>query len=82
MSKVVNIWEHKHWGDNIHWKDWSERKLIGFSKPNEYDKGTEFRDKMMSGKIARFKVMKIKYESNPPDMFTAEVKDIGYVGEQ
>lgn len=41
--------------------------------------GDEIRCKLSSGKVGRFLIIKIRYESNPPDMFFGEVRDIGYL---
>lgn len=36
---------------------------------------------MDTGKIARFLIKKIKYETNPSDMFFGTVEDLGYLNE-
>lgn len=74
----IDIWEHKDWGDNVYFLDWKERKIVGWMKPLPKI-GDEIRSKMRSGKIARFEIVKIKVEQDPPDMFFATVKDIGYM---
>jgi len=78
-NRIVNIWEHKSWGDNIGWIDWDGKKIYGFSSPYLYDEQTEFRERMQSGKIARFRPIKIEYELVPHDMFFAELTDLGYL---
>ena len=78
-DRIINIWEHKFWGDNIGWTDWQSRKIYGFSQPYLYDEKTEFREQMQSRKVARFKPKKIDYELDPKDMFFAELEDLGYV---
>jgi len=77
-SRVINIWEHKFWGDNIEWTDWNSRKIYGFSSPYLYDEQTEFRGQMQSGKVARFRPIKLEYKLDPHDMFFAELTDLGY----
>lgn len=78
MKKIINMWEHTTWGNNIEFFDWESRKIVGWlgSKPN---KGDEIRSKMQSGKIARFEVKEVENCSNPDDMFFATVKDLDYL---
>lgn len=47
-----------------------------FTKPKV---GDEFRSKMESGKVARFKIIKVDRCGDPQDMFFCNVEDVGYV---
>jgi len=75
---VINMWEHKSWGDNILWFNWKRRRLVGWMTPIP-KVGDEVRCKMRSGKIGRFEIVKVEPQSNPRDMFFADVRDIGYL---
>lgn len=78
-TKVINMWEHRGWGDNIGWTNYERREIYGFSTPWLYDTDTEIRSEMESGKIARFKIISIEYKLDPRDMFFAKVEDLGYL---
>lgn len=77
---VINMNEHKHWGDNIYFFDWAKRRIVGWMTPIP-KVGDELRCKMRSGKIARFEVVEVEHQRDPSDMFFATVKDIGYLSE-
>jgi hypothetical protein len=74
------MWEHDTWGDSIRFLDWDKRTVYGFL-PNRHilEVGDEMRQRMQSGKIARFQVTEIRYTPDPKDQFFATVKDVGYV---
>ena len=74
---TYSMWEHGGWGNSIHWGDYEKRRVVGFLKrlPNKND---ILRCKMQSGKIARFRFSEIDYKRYPPDMFAANMEDIGY----
>lgn len=82
--KIWNIWEYNGWGRRINWLDFSARTieghlpcgLLGFQMIKE---GDEVRAKMKSGKIARFKVKKVKRMSDPQDQFFADLEDVEYL---
>lgn len=75
---VINLWEHNSWGNNVYFFDYDERKLVGWLTPLP-KVGDEVRSKMQSRKIARFEIISIDVKKDPPDMFFAIVKDIGYL---
>ena len=76
--RIINIWEHNGWGNSIRWLDWDNRRLSGhLSTPPSV--GDEVRSKMDTGKIARFLITAVKRLEDPPDMFFANVSDIGYL---
>jgi len=76
--KIINLWEHKGWGNSIYFFDWEKRKLVGWLTPIP-QKGDEVRERMKSGKIARFEIIKVEPCYDPVDMFFVYVKDIGYM---
>lgn len=76
--RIIKVWEHSGWGNSIRWFDWQKRRLVGWLQqiPEVND---EIRTKMKSGSIARFKVVKVEPQQDPPDMFFATVEDVGYL---
>jgi len=76
---IINMWEHTSWGDNIYFFNWEKRHLVGWMTPIP-NIGDEIRCKMKSGKVARFKIIKVEPQKDPKDMFFATVEDIGYLG--
>ena len=78
-KQIFNIWEHREWGNSINWIDYEKRSLYGFVRNKRVKINDEFRDKMKSGKIMRYKVIKLEYKLDPSDMFFATVKDIEYL---
>lgn len=78
---VWNMWEHQGWGDRISWSFYDKRRVDAHTTPRPVV-GDEIRDKMASGKIARFVIRDIEYVSDPNDMWFAKLEDIGYVGEK
>lgn len=86
---VFKMWEHSTWGNRIEFLNWDQRtisghylnRLLASSRKYKIDVGDELQCKMETGKIGRFLVTEIKYESNPPDMFFGKVKDLGYTNE-
>ena len=81
-GEVVKLWEHRWWGDNIHWEDFNKRELCWISETPMPELGMIVQAKMDSGKIAEFMVIGIKWCQDPPDMFFVKLVDIGYVGEK
>lgn len=76
-GKVLNMWEHKGWGNTIYFRDWEKREIAGWY--SYLKMGDEIRCKMQTGKIGRFLVTELKYYHNPKDMFYGKVKDKGYL---
>ncbi len=77
-GRVINMWQHKSWGDNIFFNDYEKRSITGwlYKRPVV---GDEIRAGMESGKIGRFCVTEVQYMSDPSDMFFCTVSDIGYL---
>lgn len=77
-GRIINMWDHYSWGNNILWSDWENRKVTGWmrEKPKVDD---ELRCKLVSGKIGRFRFFKVKNADNVHDMFFAEMEDVGYL---
>lgn len=70
-----------YWGDSIKFFDWDKRQIVGWKSPIRPQKGDFVKARMASGKIAYFKIIKVELQSNPNDMFFADVRDLGYEGE-
>lgn len=75
---IINIWEHKMWGDNIQWQNWEKRVIVGWLTPAP-QVGGEVRAKLESGKVGCFKIESIDQMRDPGDMFFATLSDIGYL---
>lgn len=77
-GKVVNMWDHKGWGNNISWFDWDKRMIVGhlITIPKV---GDELRANLQSGKVGRFLITVVEPCRDPRDMFFATVSDIGYL---
>ena len=81
-NRIINLWEHKGWGDSIYWLDYDRRSLTGHLRPTPIE-GDEIRSKMESGKIGRFILKEVKRCVNPSDQFFATTsKLIGYLNEK
>ena len=76
--KIYNMWEHTGWGNSINFFDWDTRRISGHT-PFKIKIGDEIRQKMVSGKIGRFKVINIDYKLDPSDMFFGTVEDLDYL---
>ena len=76
--RVIRMWEHAYWGDNIEWFHFEDRTLVGWL-PIRPKKGDYVLDKMTSGNVAVFKVVSVELQRDPRDMFYATVKDMGYL---
>lgn len=79
-GEVINMWDHKTWGNNITWFDWEKRKIVGWLM-NRPHVGDELRARMASNKIGRFSIVSVEYYKDPHDMFFAVVSDIDYLDE-
>ena len=75
---IINMWEHSGWGNSVKWFDWQKRRVVGWLHqiPEVND---EIRAKMESGKTARFKIVNVEPQRDPPDMFFATVEYVGYL---
>lgn len=77
-GRIINYSDHRGWGDSFHFS--GPNKIVGWLTPlPEYN--DEFRVPMKSGKLGRFRVNSVEQEIDPPDMFYATVRFVGYVGE-
>lgn len=79
-KSIVNMWEHKGWGNSIQFIDYESGRISGHLH-FRLKVGDEVRSKMESGKIGRFKIIAHRQCHDPSDMFFATVEAIGYVGE-
>jgi len=71
-----------HWEPAGHgWPQLGEVRCIVGHLPFEVKSGDEFHMEMLSGKIGRYRVLSSTREHDPPDMFWAQIKFVGYVGE-
>lgn len=79
---IYNMWEHRGWGNRIEFSSFEHRR-ISAHLPNRYrfKVGTEVREKMLTGQIGRFKIIKVEYPNDPKDMLFATAQDIGYLKE-
>lgn len=82
------------WGHHVKWRDFDKREIYGhwdnfpatyFARGGEHVMlphtlvvGATIRCHMQSGRMALFRITKLKWESNPPDMFFGTVEDIGW----
>jgi len=79
--KIWNMWEHKNFGDRMAWLDFDGGEIEGHigSFGDKVKKDDEIRCKMQSGKISRWKVIKVEYQKDPTDQFFAWCVFLGYV---
>lgn len=74
---------NQHWGWALHMINTTDNgktyTLCGHGIGIE--KGDFILMKMESGKIGKFKIMEIKYFSDPYDMWSGKIRPIGYVEE-
>ena len=71
-GRVIHMEQHRSWGDHIQWVDFAKpnHKVFGHM-PNKPRVGDELRSKEK-----RFRFDSVKYESNPSDMFFADLSEI------
>lgn len=75
-----NIPFTRTWGDDFMWvHEWT--RLGGWKTPLP-NKGDRIEIPMTSGKTGLYKIKKIDYCGDPPDMFFADVSFIGYKEEE
>jgi hypothetical protein len=80
QKRIWEIWLYRGWGNRIEFFNWEIRQISGHI-PNRRDFkiGDEVRERMETGKVARFEVIEVEYCQGVDDMFFALVKDIGYL---
>lgn len=71
------MWEHNVWGNEVKWSDYNQMRVVGWMS-HKPDKGDFILSKMESGRVGRFKVVKVDLCIDPNDMFFATVKPIRY----
>lgn len=75
---IINIWEHKSWGDNLFWSDCPgkngniDRWRLGSHALRLPIIGDEIRGNMQSGRIGRWMVTKVDYMHGVSDGFFAD----------
>ena len=78
--QVFKIWQHTTWGDNIFFSSVDDLEITGhIAEP--IHKGDIIQSKMESGKIAAFKVVEIRFRTDPKDLFFGRVEFLNYVDE-
>lgn len=79
-KRIWNLWEHQRgWGHNLT-LDWDHRSVIGHLPNRRHMSGDdEFRCKMESGKVARFRIRELFFYGDPPDMVRFKLEDAGYL---
>ncbi len=61
---------------SIYWVNFDKRRICGHTgRPKP---GDVFTTKMVSGKIAVFEITKVDWQTDPNNMYFADVKDVGY----
>lgn len=68
------------WGNHISWLE-PEQKVYGH-KRRLPRKGDEILSRMKSGKTGVYRITSIRYARDPADMFFADVRFVGCVGEE
>lgn len=76
-KRIITMSDHKGWGNNIYWYDYSKGRLTGWMSPKP-KVGDIVRCEMKSGKIARFEITNIEHAVNVNDMFFADTKPLHY----
>lgn len=66
------------WGNAINWQAWDRRGVVGW-KRHRPQVGDILLSPMESGRTGKFEFIKVDYCADPPDMFFATVKQVGYV---
>ena len=79
-NRIIRMWEHRCWGDSIRWIDADSRRLTGWLTPLP-KVNDELHCDMRSGKTGRFRITKVKYCTDPSDMFFADAEWMGYLEE-
>lgn len=63
-------------GTCVHWWTWESRTICGHVHNPKV--GDLFRAKMFSGKFGIFRIVEVKWQLDPSNMYFAKVEDIGY----
>ena len=71
-KKIIKMWEHESWGNNIFFNNWNNRDVVGWM-PVIPEVGDILLCKMASGKVRSFEFVAIKKCYDPKDMFFAKV---------
>jgi hypothetical protein len=83
-DQKVHDYTRQGWGHTLGSFKWDQVEP-GVFKVDGFGLGVQTKDLvrlgMQSGKVARFEVLEIRYESNPKDMFWATIGFIGYEDE-
>ena len=73
-----DIMQHQGWGDQISWFDYQRMRLTGHTpilRPRP-EPGDILLCPMQSGKIGKFRFVRLEHKSDPPDMWFADMKPI------
>lgn len=76
---IIRMWDHTGWGNSIRWFIWEQGKITGHISDPYKLLGAEIQSKLQSGKIGRYRVVHVNKMFDPPDMFFATVRHIGFV---
>ena len=76
---VITIGEG-YWGNVMEWNNFAKRKVHGW-RPRPPVIGQRVEAEMQSGRTAVFEIENVKTMLDPPDMYFATLKDIGYKDE-
>lgn len=76
LEKLRKVFKIRSDEIDIYWHDFDARVVIGHS--GQPKPGDVFTSKMLSGKIAVFEVVNIRWCNDPRNMYFADVKDVGY----
>ena len=78
---VFNLWEEQgYWGRNVYFSDFEKLRLTGHHPQWwDWDVGCEVRVRMVSGNVARFRVVEFERARGVSDLFFASVKFVAYL---
>lgn len=79
--QIYNMRKCRSWGNAINWLNFDTRCVSGhqYRIPKV---GDFLIAEMTSGKLYKFKFIKVEQCRDPKDMFFANVKDVGYCDEE
>lgn len=80
--RVINMSDHREWGDRISWFDYKERKIDGHMTPRPRIGDRIVCEMETSDSNRQFRIFVItgmEYMTDPEDQFFEEVKDYGYI---
>ncbi len=84
-KNIWKLWEHTGWGNTIYISSWElYPKITGWISNPRVSLGDIIVTRMNSGKLCWFKVIELRYCTDPKDMFSGQMKAIGdaYVTEE